>query len=111
MTNQPNMMYWAKTGSHQALYDLLANKIPNFGECAPEFPKLERLRKAANCYYDLYNNGLCNRATEFRKIFGFGGMTIVRARFTDYEFKMTVLEAKMDKIIMAAAKEAGLLTE
>ena len=30
---------------------------------------LEKFRKAVNCYYDLYNNGLCNRASEFYGVF------------------------------------------
>mgnify|MGYP001057481999 CR=1 FL=1 len=88
------------------LYEKLERLIPASGE-VPEPRKnraLEKLRKAANCYYDLFNNGLCNRAAEFRQVFGFGGTAIA-----DHRYNHPVLEARleacMDEIIVRAALE------
>ncbi len=78
-----NIMYWEGTGKYQKEYDRLQKLIPVEGE-VPNHEQnraLETLRKAANCYYDLFNNGLCNRATEFRSVFGFAGTWIVKQGF------------------------------
>ena len=93
--------YWSGKGKHEALKDALEALIPPSGEVAnaSDNPKLERYRRAANCYYDLYNNGLCNRAKEFEEIFGFwaGG------EFTQEVVNDT--EKAMNRIIREAAKE------
>ena len=102
--------YWGGKGKHQALYDEVNKLIPDAGE-VPEPRKnraLEKMRKAANCYYDLFNNGLCNRATEFRQVFGFGGTSISEGGYRDTDPKALLLEEKMDAIILAAAKEQNV---
>lgn len=103
------MKYWNHAGKYQDLYEKLNDLIPSEGAVAN--PKknraLEKMRKAANCYYDLYNNGLCNRAAEFRSVFGFGGTLIPKARF-NYPVLQDRLDERMDEIILAAAKEQGL---
>lgn len=103
------MKYWNDAGKYQDLYEKLNDLIPSEGAVAN--PKknraLEKMRKAANCYYDLYNNGLCNRAAEFRSVFGFGGTPIPKARF-NYPVLQERLDERMDEIILAAAKEQGL---
>jgi hypothetical protein len=98
--------YWNKTGKYQALYNTLSLLIPSEGSVpnAKDNPALEKLRKASNCYYDLFNNGLCNRATEFRKVFGFGGVWIAKEGFP----RCAKLEGKMDEIILNASKEQKL---
>ncbi len=98
--------YWDGKGKYWKLYAKLVAIIPDNGEVlnAEENPALEKLRRAGNCYYDLFNNGLCNRASEFRKVFGFAGTWIAKKGFPDYE----PLETKMDEIILAAAKEQGV---
>lgn len=99
--------YWDNQGKYQTLYNLLFKLIPAEGS-VPEPKKnkcLEKLRKASNCYYDLFNNGLCNRATEFRTVFGFGGTWISKERFPFCE----KLERKMDEIILAAAQEQNVV--
>ncbi len=95
--------YWNKMGKYQETYDNLAQLIPASGAVAnaDQNPALERLRRAVNCYYDLFNNGLINRAAEFRKVFGFAGTWIAKQGFPYYE----PLEAKMDEFILAAQKE------
>ena len=65
--------YWNNNGKHEAQARALQALIPSSGAC--DKPRganrnLEKLRKAINCYYDLYNNGLCNRATQFYQVFG-----------------------------------------
>lgn len=85
--------YWSGKGKHEAKADLLQKLIPSSGEAAP--PALNRFRSAVNCYYDLYNNGLCNRAAEFRAAFGFSGMTATAER----------IEARMDELVLAAWAE------
>jgi hypothetical protein len=99
--------YWEGTGKYQDLYNKLHTLIPNSGSVTDVIknPSLERLRIAGNCYYDLFNNGLANRAVEFRKVFGFGGKWIVRAKFPDHE----PLERKLDEFILTAAIEQGLI--
>lgn len=103
------MKYWNDAGKYQDLYEKLDALLPSVGAVAnpTENRCLEKLRKAANCYYDLYNNGLCNRATEFRSVFGFSGTPIPKARF-DYPVLQDRLDERMDEIILAAAKEQGL---
>lgn len=96
--------YWNNGGKHEALYETLRTLIPREGECPNDQPKLEQLRVACNCYYDLYNNGLYNRAAEFRKVFGFGGTKFAKTGFNDCEFEAK-LEARMDEIIEAARDE------
>lgn len=99
--------YWDSNGKYQALYDKVKDLIPVEGavpDARGKNRKLERLRVASNCYYDLFNNGLCNRAAEFRRVFGFGGSAIVKSRFQD----TSALEEQMDDIILAAALEQGM---
>ncbi len=106
------MSYWGGTGKHQATYEKLNKLIPSMGACDDargKNRKLDRLRRAANCYYDLFNNGLGNRAAEFRRMFGFGGTPIANI----YHYRdcplLERLEAAMDKIIEEAASEQGVV--
>ena len=99
--------YWNHKGKYPKIQDALANLVPEVGEIpnADNNPALELFRVASNCYYDLYNNGLCNRATEFRGVFGFGGH-YGRGGLTQTIVDRT--EAEMNRIILAAAKEQGI---
>lgn len=69
--------YWNEQGAYQVLVTPLQALIPTEGE-VPQGKKqnkhLERFRKAMNCYYDLYNNGLCNRAREFSRLYKLSGI-------------------------------------
>lgn len=78
---------------------------------------LDRFRRASNCYHDLYNNGLCNRLSEFNRLFD---VCAKSPRYYCYtasygpawraEF-YALIETKMDAIVLAAALEQGFLTE
>lgn len=108
--------YWNHSGKHQDKVDALQALVPAEGPVKGSKNKaLERFRKAVNCYYDLYNNGLCNRAASFAKIFkvapsdygvGYTARCLRVARFgpTLYE----IVEKRMDEIIEAAVAEQGL---
>ncbi len=111
--------YWNNNGKHQAIVDQLGKLIPDSGECPKTAPKLEIFRQASNCYHDFYNNALCNRFAEFKKVFDFTPKGMVE-RWDDeisqllFELKreiffgpenMAALEAKMDSIILEAATE------
>ncbi len=101
--------YWNNKGKYEDVNKQLAALVPVSGEVkdAANNPALERFRIASNCYYDLYNNGLCNRKAEFRKVFGFAskhkyGDGISQTLIDDTEEVFNV-------IILDAAKEQGIL--
>lgn len=109
--------YWCHKGKHEDLSEKLNALVPDSGEVAnaDDNPALEKFRKALNCYYDLYNNGLCNLAEEFEHIFG------IRLPRGEDEFEDEIpdhvaltqelvnkTEAAMNRIIRAAAKEQRL---
>jgi hypothetical protein len=98
--------YWSHKGKYPAAKTALYKLIPNFGEvtAAGINPALEKFRVASNCYYDLYNNGLCNLADEFLEVFGFVPGS------HDELTKETVNQAErvMDRLIVKAAKEQGI---
>ena len=116
--------YWNKSGRYDALGKQLALLVPTQGSCVIQkdgkaVTKLNRYRRATNCYYDLFNNGLINRAQEFRSIFGFSPkkeFSKINYRagsmFHGIDFVNDRLYAKcdevMDRIILAAAQEQGL---
>ncbi len=110
--------YWNGKGTHKELADALRKLIPMSGPVpnARKNPKLEKYRKACNVYYDLFNNGLCNRAAEFRHVFGFSPKHLytrwqnghLRIQFQDEEMNAR-MNATLDLIILAAAEEQGLL--
>lgn len=99
--------YWNSNGRYQELADQLQALIPVQGAVrdAKRNPALEKYRRAVNCYYDLYNNGLCNRVAEFRKVFGIASSNF-KFGFGEYSSTMyDLVEAATDAIILAAAEE------
>lgn len=110
MINYDNT-YWNSKGKYQALVAALQKMIPVSGEVADakKSPALEKFRKAMNCYYDLYNNGLGNRGRAFPKVFGFGAS---QYKFRDGRYGCAYsqvmynrTEAAFDEIVLAAAAE------
>lgn len=102
--------YWSGNRKYQKLYERLHALVPVEGSvpnARTTNRALEKLRKASNCYYDLFNNGLCNRAAEFRQVFGFGGKFIAEHHFMHCE----KLEQKVDEIVLAAAREQNIPIE
>lgn len=100
--------YWNGKGKHQSLAAQLEKLIPMMGECPADRPKLESLRKAQNLYYDLYNNGGCNHPSKAFAKLGVQKTAFNSrdARVANHQYKTA--DEKMDKFILAAAKEAGL---
>jgi len=100
--------YWNNSGKYQAIADRLQELIPAQGEIKGSKNKhLERYRKAVNAYYDLYNNGLCNRAQSFSKLFKMRPNEYRYGRFNQIDFKLIEpeVEPKMDAFVMEAAQE------
>lgn len=106
--------YWNNNGTHADLVEKLEKLIPYEGSI-PNPRKnrnLELFRKAVNVYYDLYNNGLYNRKSEFRSVFDLNSSYYKvgpRVGFSYAPSMYTLVEQKMDAIILAAAKEQKLL--
>ena len=100
--------YWEHNGALQHTADRLRTFIPSTGPVERSRSTnvmLDRYRRACNCYYDLYNNGLCNRAAEFRRIFGIKPSYYkLRPGLYSKELYERV-ESVMNQIIIAAAKE------
>jgi hypothetical protein len=105
--------YWNNNGTHQVLISALEKMIP--AEGAVESPRknraLEKFRRAANCYYDLYNNGLCNRAGEFYRVFGIRSSQH-RTRWNHWfaPLMFVEVEKKMDEIVLSAAREQNIVS-
>ena len=106
---------WGVNPGFKHLADKLNEMIPLEGSV--ENPRstnknLEKFRKAQNVIYDLFNNALCNRRTEYRNMFGsvpipgYGHQySISNIRWSQVEDEV---EANFTPIILAAAKEQGL---
>ena len=119
--------YWNKTGRFQDYYNELWKLIPGSGSLPNPRSKnkcLERLRKASNAAYDLNNNGLCNRAQSFSKIFGVAGLNFRSGwrsfnnrggyqYFTQDDFNRLnkIIDSKLDYMILDAALEQLLITK
>ena len=110
--------YWNNQGTFESAAKELNKLIPIEGsvtEPRSTNKKLEKFRKARNCYHDLYNNGLGNRAQEFRheafrQVFGFASSPYKRYRRFE-QFMSTLYartEAKMNTIVREAAIEQGI---
>lgn len=106
--------YWNNNGSLEAYVKQLQELVPVEGEVkTPNSKALEKFRRASNCYHDLYNNGLCNRASEFRSVFGFSAAKhkqpwLGYGEFSDALYELT--EEAMDRIVLEAAMEQGLIS-
>ena len=105
--------YWNSKGKFQSAADTLQKLIPDMGpvpKATTRNKKLEKFRKAANCYYDLYNNGLCNRRRSFVKIFtSVPAWSLPRYGETGSARVYEAVEREMDEIIRQAAEEQEIL--
>lgn len=103
--------YWNETGRYQAAAKALDAMIPMTGSVDQprKNKKLEKYRRAVNCYYDLYNNGLCNRRGEFARVIGVTPSHYRIWRSGDFHPGFfSAVESAMDVIIRDAAVEQGL---
>jgi hypothetical protein len=111
--------YWGNNGPHQNLSSQLEKLIPSEG--AVEAPrgrnkKLEKFRQASNAYYDIFNNGGGNRGPLIRRTFGisvgafrYGSRSRHGVIHTNWNGIHRIVEPIMDKIILEAAAEQGLI--
>jgi hypothetical protein len=110
MALTPTTSFWNTNSQLQAVADQLHKLVPMEGSVAN--PKknraLEKFRKASNVYYDLYNNGLCNRAREFRSVFGFGSTVYKRGQYSYHSELYHTVEVVMENIVRAAAREQSI---
>lgn len=102
--------YWNHKGQEQQKADALKKLVPASGAVVnPQKNKaLEKFRKASNAYYDLYNNGLCNRARSFSRVFGIPANEYKFKTTYSWEFAEIVYvtaERKMNDIIANAWEE------
>jgi hypothetical protein len=104
--------YWTGQGRYQAQADALEKLLPIFGEVEDgkgANKHLEAFRRAVNCYYDVYNNGLCNRAREFSTLFKIAGVAKeINSRRANGMLSMDTqerIEDKMGLFILAAFQE------
>lgn len=101
--------YWNGNGRYQDKVKMLEILIP--AEGAVESPRgrnkaLEKFRKACGCYYDLYNNGLINRAGQFRQVFGFSASQLGHRYGRPLNPVLRVeVEEHLDHIVEAAYRE------
>jgi hypothetical protein len=101
--------YWNNNGTYQSTADKLQELIPVEGDIKGASNKaLEKFRKAVNCYYDLYNNGLCNRARSFAAVYGISA-SIYGSYGRGYSPALyRKVEERLNEIIEAAAAEQGI---
>ena len=106
--------FWNNNSDMQDLADELSSLVPAMGP-VPDPRKnkaLERFRRASNCYYDLYNNGLCNRRQEFYRLFKIRVSDFYnrwgRGREIDFDKIMPVVEPVMRQFVLDAAAEQGI---
>ena len=104
------MTYWKGEGTFKTAINELQKLIPPVGSV--DFPRsknkhLEKLRKATNCYHDLYNNGLGNRNAEFRRVFDLPPSHF--KQWDGYSPRLyELVEDKMDILVIRAAEEQGI---
>lgn len=110
LSNRQEKSYWAGNGEYQFLVNQLDELVPARGEVEHPYvnQKLERFRKATSAYYDLFNNGGCNRDT--RVAYYFPG-AISRARYRSWNLCLAITEPIMHKIILLAAIEQGMFSK
>jgi hypothetical protein len=100
--------YWNDRGTYNEESKALQALIPLSGTVAYPRTKnkhLERFRKAVNAYYDLYNNGLWNRARQFANLFKLYGLREELHYGELQERTVRAIETVMDEYVLLAYKE------
>ena len=103
--------YWNNCGKYEAYANALRELVPDQGEA--ECKHVDRFRRAANAYYDVYNNGGGNSVTRkvayfFPRVMGIliEGRRWRRYRI-DWDAVAEITEPRMDEIIEKVAKKLG----
>jgi len=100
--------YWNGNGTYQGFIDKLSEEIPLEG--AVEDKAIDRLRRAINAYYDIFNNAGCNSAGRKVAYFFPGVMSYINSHHKiDWSVVEEMTEPKMDEIILKVAKKKGLI--
>ena len=104
--------YWNGNGKYQNAYKALAALIPAQGPVldAKANPALERLRKFANAYYDVFNNGGCNYGIGLQAYFP-GIRKHLRRGHRNWAAAHLITTPKLDAVILAAALEQGIAVD
>lgn len=98
--------YWNHSGTYETLYKKLSKLIPSEGSVTtPKSSKLEKLRKAANTYHDIFNNGACNSTSQVNSYFGFKMFEFKSWSNYNFDSMYVLTEPAMDKYILDAALE------
>ena len=110
-------MFMERTlGDLKPIIDQLQELVPFEGACESPRSKnkaLDKYRRATNCVYDFFNNGLINRRSQFVRIFG-------NAPYIDSFVHMSpdrwdrwedIIAPKYKAIILDAAKEQGIQSD
>ena len=106
--------FWNGNSQFQFMLERLEALVPLTGPVADpkRNPALEKFRVASGCYYDLFNNGLGNRARQFGRVFGIRlgefvekyGRNGYRTEYDVYALGRAV-EPLMERIVLDAVKE------
>ena len=106
---------WAVNSGFEHLQKQLDEMLPAMGKVEKSQSankQLEKFRKAQNLLYDLFNNALGNRRTEFRNFFGFVPLPGYGHQYSISKMRWEQIEDEMEPIftdiIVAAAKEQGV---
>lgn len=98
--------YWDHTGTYQAQYLSLSKEIPAEGACPADRPALERLRLAANIYYDTFNNGLGNRGSGCMGLLGITAQSVRRMVAAEQWDRIhAAFEPAIDRLVVEALAE------
>jgi hypothetical protein len=111
--------YLYKTGKFQSEYDHLRKLIPKTGKIpgSEKRPHLERLRKAANIYYDLHNYNLVNYHNMCYGVLKLSYKAYLNPPVNDNDFCrfseefLDLVEQKLDIIIQNAFMEDEYLSK
>lgn len=96
--------YWSGKGRYQAEHDQLSSLIPDEGPASTT--RLNLLRVMANYYYDLYNNGLCNRDLKRPELEG-----MVKAMGSEIAATGAATEMEIATVLAATEYDAEMLSQ
>lgn len=100
--------FWEKTSELSIIAEKLEEKIPVYGEVdnKKQNPALEKFRKAANVYYEIFNNGGMNSLAGCKNLFGLSAAEVRRfVEFRRWDRLHDKIEPKLTEIVLAAAAE------
>jgi len=112
--------FWNGNSHLQPFVSRLESLVPIMGSVnnADRNPALEKFRVASGCYYDLFNNGLGNRARQFGRVFKVRVGEFVEKRgrngfCTEYDIDAlgATVEPIMERIVLDAYIEQYLSKE